>query len=438
MRYTLTLLLTWPLLTLFSYTAKAQVGLALSGVIYSTEQNVPVIDSTSFYTIRDIIIEGNNKTRDKIILRELSFEKGEQYALNELIEKLTKAKKQLLNTALFLDVAVSLQGMDGQDASVLISVKERWYIYPMPFVDVVDRSMQEWIKSHDMDLQRVNYGIRVTHKNLTGNNDRFHMNLTNGYSKQVSAKYDNIFLDRNLQWSTNLSVAYGKRREITYANIGHHQLSYKNEKEFVHTYFGANIEVSYRKMIRSRHTFGVGYRNDNISDTVFKMSPDYAFQTKRLSYPEIYYRWGYANADFIPYPTRGFVSELALQKKGFSKDMNLWQASFRASQSIPVTQKSFFNIRATGIIKLPFDQPFITQSFIGSEGMYIQGYEDYVIDGVAGGFSKLTFARELFRTNVRIPSQRIKRLNNVPIRAYAKCLVTPAISTRKIPILSIN
>jgi outer membrane protein assembly factor BamA len=420
MRHTLTLLLTWPLLTLFNLTAKSQMGIALGTLIYSTGEEAPVNDSTALYTIKNIVIEGNNKTRDKIILRELSFGKNEQYPLNELVDKINRAKKQLLNTALFQEVVVSLQNTVDQDATVLISVKERWYVYPMPFVDVVDRSMQEWIKSYDMDLNRVNYGVRITHKNLMGLNDRFYLNLTNGYSKQVTANYNGIFLDKKLQWSSNVKVSYGKRREVTYANIGHRTLTYKNEDRFVHTYFRSSVEVSYRKAIRSTHTFGLGYQNDNISDTIFKMSADYSSQQRRLSYPEVFYRWNYANADFIPYPTKGFISDLTLQKKGFSPEMNLWQATVRTSASMPVSPKYFFNLRTTGIIKLPFEQPYITQGFVGADGMYIQGYEDYVIDGVAGGFSKLTFTRELFNTAISIPSQRIKRLNRVPIKAYAK------------------
>jgi hypothetical protein len=50
----------------------------------------------------------------------------------------------------------------------------------------------------------------------------------------------------------------------------------------------------------------------------------------------------------------------------------------------------------------------------------MQGYEYYVIDGVAGGYSKLSFSRELFNTSINIPSQTIKRLNHIPFRAYAK------------------
>ncbi len=412
------ILLTWPIL--FYFSADAQVGIAAGSLIYSTDTESPVTDSTELYTIKDIIIEGNKKTKDRIIMRELSFSRDEQYPLNELVARFNKAKKQLLNTALFLDVVVALHGMVGNEASVLISVRERWYLYPMPFVDVVDRSMQEWIKSYDMDLERVNYGVRITHKNLTGKNDRFYMNLTNGYSKQVTGRYDGIFLDKKLQWSANVMVSYGQRREVTYANIGHRTFTYKNEKEFVHKYFRSFAEVTYRKALRSWHSFGVGYQNDNISDTVFKMSANYATQNRRLSYPELSYRWHYANADFIPYPTRGLVSSLSLQKKGFSKDMNLWQATLRTSLSIPVQPKYFVNLRTTGILKLPFKQPYITQGFVGSDGMYIQGYEDYVIDGVAGGFTKLAFIRELFNTSFSIPSQRFKRLNHIPVKAYAK------------------
>ena len=54
----------------------------------------------------------------------------------------------------------------------------------------------------------------------------------------------------------------------------------------------------------------------------------------------------------------------------------------------PVGEQYFFNLAAVGILKLPFKQPYITQEFIGYDDQFLQGYEYYVIDGVAGGYMK--------------------------------------------------
>jgi hypothetical protein len=59
-------------------------------------------------------------------------------------------------------------------------------------------------------------------------------------------------------------------------------------------------------------------------------------------------------------------------------------------------------------------------SLIGFGDMYMQGFEYFVIDGVVGGYTKATLARQLFSTNIGIPSERFRRLNHVPFKAYAK------------------
>jgi hypothetical protein len=54
------------------------------------------------FTVREIAITGNKKTKESVILRELSFASGETYALSELVKKFEIARKQLLNTLCFM------------------------------------------------------------------------------------------------------------------------------------------------------------------------------------------------------------------------------------------------------------------------------------------------------------------------------------------------
>jgi outer membrane protein assembly factor BamA len=168
----------------------AQAAFAESSIIYSTGEARELSDTTHLFTIKEIVIEGNKKTKDKIILRELSFGLDEQYPLNVLIAKFQMAKVQLLNTTLFETVTVSLVSLEKDGASVLVSVKERWYFFPMPFADVVDNSLQEWSKH--MDFNRINYGVKLKHKNISGLNDRLYLDLVNGYTKGVSLRYEGL------------------------------------------------------------------------------------------------------------------------------------------------------------------------------------------------------------------------------------------------------
>ena len=400
--------------------AKAQTALAENTLLYSTNEAQVAPDSVQLFTIKKIIIEGNKKTKRYIILREISIDEDQQYTLKSLVEKFAETKKQLMNSGLFLQVVVSLNSLQGYDANVKIEVKERWYLYPIPYVKAVDRSLGEWISNQNMDLGRVNYGVKLTYNNATGRNDRLYTHITNGYTKQVALSYRGLYLDNSLKWSTSFGLSVGKNREVNYITEKNKLVFFKNPDNYVLSFVRSYLELSYRPAIKTRHTFGLRYTMEDVADTVLSINPSYNHNQSKISYPEVYYTLSYLNTDFNPYPTKGYVGELSFRKKGLNKDVNLWQLNAKGSIYKPLMPKYFFNLRAAGAVKLPFKQPYVNKQLLGFEEMFMQGYEYYVVDGVAGGYTKASFSRELVNTAFHIPSKRIERLNHIPFRLYAK------------------
>ena len=400
--------------------AKAQVALTANALIYSTEDGMAITDSASQFTIKHIVITGNNRTREATILRELSFQEGDEYALNILVDKFAETKQQLMNTGMFRSVIVSLKSLQGYDVYVSITVVERWYIYPIPFIRVVDRNFNEWVVKQGMNLNRVNYGIKLTHNNTTGRNDKLELYFVNGFTKQVAVRYNNLFLDKAMKWALDFNVAWGKNHEVAYNTINDKQVAYKNNDEFVQSFLRTGIQVSYRRAIKTKHTFGFSYHYDNVDDTLFHMNPSYSRQNKVIRYPELSYTLRHNNVDFIPYPKKGYIGEVGLVKRGFNPQLNLWQLTTKGSAYWPLNDKYIFNLRLVGVLKAPFRQSYITKHLMGYGDMYMQGYEYNVIDGVAGGYGKVVLARQLINTAVRIPSKKIERLNHMPIAVYAK------------------
>jgi outer membrane protein assembly factor BamA len=405
--------------TLFA-NAFAQISIADNSIVYSTSEANSFSDTTALFIVTEIIVEGNRKTQEKVILRELSFQEGGQYSLRVLIQKFKQSKEQLLNTTLFQNVVVSLKNLQGYDASIKVSVKERWYIFPIPFISVVDNSFQHWVKNENMDLNRIKYGVKIKHKNFTGRNDKLTMNLTNGYTKEVAFRYEDVPVDRNLKWLASFSTAFGRNRDINYATFDNKRIAYKNPNSFVHSYFKSAAAITYRPAIKTRHTFSIGFNYEKITDTILKISPDFSTQKDKIVYPEIFYKLQYFDVDFIPYPTKGFAADIKFSKKGFGGQVDVWQTIARTSLSVPLSDKYYFNWQLAGVLKLPFDQPYNLQNFVGTEGLYLQGYEDYVIDGVAGGFTKLSFARQIINTAIHLPLKKVKQLNYIPIKIYGK------------------
>jgi outer membrane protein assembly factor BamA len=372
-------------------------------------------------TIKKIHIAGNRKTKEKIILREISFKEGEQYFLRDLVRRFEDARKQLMNTILFHEVVVALKSIEGTDAEVLVEVNERWYLFPVPYFKFVDRNLNQWLFEQNARLDRVNYGIKVLHNNATGFNDKFNLWLINGYTKQVILGYDRSFIDKRMKWGASFQISFGKNREVNYATLGNKQTFFKDTNNFVRSFFRTNVELTHRPAIKTRHRFGIGYTSERVNDTIVSLNPEYFEEGRNsIKFGEVYYIMTYFDVDYIPYPLTGYLAEFSFVKRGFNKGTNMWQTQLKLGGGWKIANKTYFGARASGSIKLPFKQPFYNQRFLGYSDFFMQGYEYYVVDGVIGGYLKATVTRELFDFDIFYRLKKGAKLERIPFRFFAR------------------
>jgi outer membrane protein assembly factor BamA len=387
----------------------------------SLTDSVPLTATgVTFFTVRQISIEGNKKTRPAIILRELPFKPGDGYTLAELVKKFENGRRQLMNTALFHEVIVSLHKSEGYLVDVLVQVKERWYIFPIPYFKPVDRNLNQWLIEQKASFKRVNYGIKLLYNNATGRNDKLRVTLISGYTKQLSFNYDRLYIDKKMKWGLNVGLNLGKNREVNYNSVNDKQVFFRSD-DYLRKFMNMNMELTYRRAIRTRHRFGLSYIREDMADTVLKLNPTFFHAGRtRLEYPEMYYSMTYYDLDYIPYPTKGYAAEITLNKKGISKAMNLWQLSVKASGNWATGKKTFVSVNTYGSIKLPFRQPYYNQRLLGYSDVFLQGYEYYVVDGAAGGYLKVAFNRRLFKFDIRIPGTKKLAPSRIPFNIYGK------------------
>jgi outer membrane protein assembly factor BamA len=381
----------------------------------SSDQNIAP------FTIRQILIYGNKKTKASIILRELPFKPGDHLQLQKLVSKFDDARKQLMNTALFHEVVVALKSIEGNDVDVMIQVKERWYLFPVPYFRMVDRNLNQWLVQHKASLDRVNYGVKLMYNNTTGRNDKLNIWLMNGYTKQVSLSYDRMYLDKKMKWGARLGFAMGKNREVNYNTINNKEIFLKDPNNFIRSFLRTNFELTYRHAIKTRHSFGIVYTAEKVKDTVVKLNPSYFTSGHHhIYFPEVYYKLTYFDVDYIPHPLKGFEAEIFIDKKGFNHNVNVWELNVSTGNYWQVFPKTYFNVITMASLKLPFKQPFFNTKLLGYGETYMQGYEYYVVDGITGGYLKTTLSREFFKFNVHLPKNKYRTIDYVPFHIYGK------------------
>jgi outer membrane protein assembly factor BamA len=392
-----------------------------STVAPSLNDDTKLSDNTVPFTVRNIIITGNKKTKASIILRELPFKSFDQFPLQQLVAKFDDARKQLMNTTLFHEVIVSLKSVEGYNVDILIEVKERWYLFPVPYFKFVDRNLNQWLVQNKASLTRVNYGVKLIYNNATGHRDKLNIWLMNGYTKQVSMNYDRFYFDKQLKWGAKVGLSLGKNHEVSYNTVNNKEVFLKDTNDYIHSFFKTNFELTYRPAIKTRHRFGIGYTEEKVEDTIVKLNPTYfTSERNKIHFPEIYYTVDYSDVDYIPYPLKGFEAKASISKKGFNNIVNVWELSLSTGNYWEFFPKWYFSVNTMGDLKLPLKQPFFNTRLMGYGDMSMQGYEYYVIDGVAGGIVQTSFSRSIFDFRIPLPKSKKRTINYIPFKIYGK------------------
>lgn len=143
---------------------------------------------SSKLTIRRIFIEGNNVTRGKVILRELSIHAGDVVASDSIEALVQKNKLRLFNLQIFNEVNQRTE-RTGNELDWYINVKERWYIIPTFTVQFADRNFNTWWVKQDHDLRRVMAGVTLTDKNFRGDLELLSVTVQAGFTRKLGVNH---------------------------------------------------------------------------------------------------------------------------------------------------------------------------------------------------------------------------------------------------------
>ncbi len=95
--------------------------------------------------VSKITITGNTKTKEHVIRREILIQEDSAYTSTRLKDLIAQSENRVLNLNLFNTVNITRDTISDRDFITLeIAVVEKWYIWPIPFVEFSDRTFKGW------------------------------------------------------------------------------------------------------------------------------------------------------------------------------------------------------------------------------------------------------------------------------------------------------
>ncbi len=372
--------------------------------------------------IDNIVITGNKKTKDNIILRELDVTPGEKYAYGELKKLLNQDRNKIYNTSLFNVVEIQTYDLSVDRVVIQVNVKERWYLYPIPKIDFVDRNFNDWVQNHGADWSRVNWGIKFTQYNFRGRNERLALLLQGGYTKQAGLQYAIPYIDRNQRTGIAFRMDYSENTNTAFNTIDHDR-KFVDSNEIIRRQTNAGVSITRRHSFYNSHHFGLDYSNTWVGDTVLTLNPNYFRDgVNQQRFFVLGYSFISDHRDIIAYPLSGYRFKISAFKKGLGifDDMNMFQISSSYSKYWELDKRYFISNYISAYASFPENQDYANATGLGYGNEIIRGYELWVIEGRNYFLNKTTFKKELLAIQKNISAMPIEQFQTFPLAIYLK------------------
>jgi outer membrane protein assembly factor BamA len=154
--------------------------LACASVVQAQVVALGSVDARPLGVVDTVIVVGNKRTLDYVILDEMSLKRGSQ-ASNASIEY---DRNRIYSLGLFTSVDIQYDSIPDQ-RFLLVDVRERWYLIPLPIFGF-----------RDGDPKKPYYGAGVIDNNFRGRNQRLFGSAVFGYDPSFSFSFTDPLVDR--------------------------------------------------------------------------------------------------------------------------------------------------------------------------------------------------------------------------------------------------
>jgi len=375
--------------------------LLLSGPCLYAQAQKPVYANDTSVIIARILVSGNEKTDEDIILRELIFKSAD--TVSKIASAIARSEANLVNTELFNYVKVSLHPASGGYADVLIEVREKWYFWPIPVFQLAETNFNTWWLTKD--FRRANYGLLLVKRNFRGRNENIAVKGQVGYSKELVALYSRPYLSRKQRLGLTVSAGYVQLGEITVA-------TQNNKRVFFRSGHGRTREELYGKLgfnLRNKyywsHYLEISYHNLMVVDSLTRFTNDYFFGNQpHTEFPGALYVVRYDKRDNKGYPLAGWLLHSEVHKYGIAltgnKNLNVFYASAFVRNYFPVGSRWYAAWQLKYKRTFSAMLPYYFQRALGYDD-FVRGFEYYVIDGQHFGLFKSNLKYNLVKPRVK-------------------------------------
>lgn len=335
------------------------------------EKSAPAIDTLKL-KVKDVVISGNNITKDDIILREMQLKRDSLFTL----AKYTNDLKNIYNLGLFTRVEILPVPVKDKEILLNVDLNERWYILPLPSagVDEGEYWKKFWLS------------MNLRWDNFRGRNETVSFYGRVFYNPAISFSYSVPWIGEKLHLFSSFSIGYSKTRNQSLVAVGRENegaaLLYNDNN-----YDNFNFNTSFTLGKYFSHDFSVftqvGYNYLRVS----QYAPGRTINsTGKDKYMTVGLGASYDSRDIREYATKGYYVNTSYSRYGqIEAAVNFGRFSFESQSFIPfnLTKKYYITLASRLYSSLAVGSviPVYNHEFLGYGETYVRGWRGTAFEG---------------------------------------------------------
>ena len=405
------------------------------------EIKTPEFFTAPYIRITSVEVNGNEKTKDKILLRELDFQIGDSLATYEkinptfsieqkrfnksdsieVIRRLKYSRENLINTKLFLVVDLTLERITERDYNLKIDVQERWYFWVFPIIKLDHPNFNDWLKDPDYDL--INKGLFASHNNMFGLSHQASVIGSFGSSYSAGLGYYMPWIGNGQKIGLRVGAILKSSAVVEYGSVNNERQMMYDKNSMKELLLSTTITI--RPALYSYATIKMNAGYVEISDSLKSVSPNYLPDNKsQVSMVNLYLDYYYDSRNNKAYPLEGNYMKAFADKKGLgiiSHDVDYFHYGIDVHFYQKLGEK-FYMAEMLKLVKSSSQNiPYYFKQTLTSGKDFIRGYDYYALRGDEMYYFRNNLKYELIKPGVRKARNEKyaeSKFRNVPYAFY--------------------
>ncbi|TGE17164.1 BamA/TamA family outer membrane protein [Hymenobacter elongatus] len=367
--------------------------------------------------VATILFVGNEVTKERILRAELDFREGDTISVVNLARRLEANRLRLFNLQIFHGVLAQTVCRDGE-ITVLFSLQERWYTFPVPIFSLAERNFRSWLDRPDR-WQRVDYGLHVVRKNFRGRNEEIRGNLQLGFNRKYELFYDAPGYGKLRRLGFGVGASYYRSHALDYATVQDRLVTFRDEAGFPIERQYVTAGLRWRYSVQRRALLDVSYHRETISDSVVRLNPEYFLGAPRRAYLDLALTAVLNHRNTFAYPLTGHYVQASVLHRGFiASAPALTTLRVQAAKYMALGHDFYYTVGVQGQLRLGRRVAYADNRALGY-GELVRGYDQYVVDGRQYGLLRQGLSYQLLDLGrLRLQGISNPKINSIPLVVY--------------------